>query len=189
MFMLLQLSPLLLPWPTSTQPHPYPSLSQSPYFCPSPWVMHKCSLATPFTIFHPVSPTTLAAVSLFHVAMLLLLFCSLVYCALQTPHLSQVMWYLSFFDWLISLNMLSRSIHAVAKGRSSFSFTATLYKCTTAFLSTHLLMGTHAVSNLAYCKQCCYKYKGAYIFFVLVFHDSQDILPEVKSLGQKGVPF
>ena len=48
--MLLQLSSLFLPLPTSSQLHPIPSLSQFSYHCLLPWVMHKCSLANPFTI-------------------------------------------------------------------------------------------------------------------------------------------
>ena len=53
----------------------------SPHRCPCPWVMHKCSVTSPFTCFQPVptSPCPLVAVSLFHVSMPLIYFCSLVY--------------------------------------------------------------------------------------------------------------
>ena len=41
------------------------------------------------------------------------------------PHISEIMWYLSFSDWLISLSiMFSRSIHTVAKGTIFFFFMA-----------------------------------------------------------------
>ena len=37
--------------------------------------------------------------------------------------MSEIIWYLSFFDWLISCSIiLSRSIHVVAKGKIFFSF-------------------------------------------------------------------
>ena len=58
---------------------------------------------------------------------------------------------LPFSDWLISPIIIpSRSIHAVAKGKLSFFFTPSsnpLCKCTTAFLSTHLLIGRWAASK------------------------------------------
>ena len=41
----------------------------------------------------------------------------------QIPHMSEIIWYLSFSDWLISLNItFSRSIHVVAKDKIFFSF-------------------------------------------------------------------
>ena len=58
-----------------------PSHSQSPPHCSCPWVMHKCSLSNPFTLFQPV-PTTLLPLpttTLFLVSVLLILFCALVY--------------------------------------------------------------------------------------------------------------
>ena len=63
--------------------------------------------------------------SLFHVSMSLVLCCLLVYFGHYIPFISEIMWYLSFTTWLISLSiMLSRSIHAVVKGRSSFFLSA-----------------------------------------------------------------
>ena len=39
--------------------------------------------------------------------------------------MGEIIWYLSFTTWLISLSiMLSSSIHAVEKGRSSFFLSA-----------------------------------------------------------------
>ena len=64
--------------------------------------------------------------------------------------MSEIIWFLSFSDWLISLSiMFSRSIHAVAKGKiSSFLWLSSipLCKCPIVVSSTHLLMGTWAVS-------------------------------------------
>ena len=46
----------------------------------------------------------------------LFFFCLLVYFAHQIPHISEIIWYLSFPDWLISFSIIiSRSIHAIAK--------------------------------------------------------------------------
>ena len=115
------------PSPTPA-PNTLPSLSQSPYCCWCPWVAHKCSSSNPFTIFHPVSTCFPTAVSLFHVSKLLLLFCSLVYCIHQIPHINRIMWYLFFTDWLSSLHIIfSRSSHAVAKCKNFFFLTAAQY--------------------------------------------------------------
>ena len=128
MFMLLQVFPSYSPLSHFLPASPSPLLSQSPYHCPCLWFKHKCSLVNPFTIFHQRPPFPPAAVSLFCVSMFLFLFCSLVYCAHYIPHISELRWYLSFPDWLILLSIIvSRSIHAVVKGKSSFFLTAALY--------------------------------------------------------------
>ena len=52
------------------------------------------------------------------------------------PLIGEIIWYLSFTTWLISLSLiLSNSIHAVAKGRSSFFLLLSipLCKCTIVF--------------------------------------------------------
>ena len=65
--------------------------------------------------------------------------------------MSEIIWYSSFSDWLISLSiMFSRPIHAVAKGKISFFFTAKQYSIVWmyhSFLSAHLLMDTGAASK------------------------------------------
>ena len=46
----------------------------------------------------------------------------------QVPMISDIIWYLSFTTWLISLSiMLSRSIHAAVKGMSSFFLSVVEY--------------------------------------------------------------
>ena len=45
-------SPFFHLYPSS----PSPLLSQSSYHCLWPWILHKCSLVNPFTIFYSVSP-------------------------------------------------------------------------------------------------------------------------------------
>ena len=120
---------IFLPLAPSTQPTPY-SHSQSPCHCPCPWVMHICSLTNPFTFFQPVPslPFPLTAVSLFHVSLPLVLFCSLINFVNQVPVIGEIIWYLSFTDWLVSLSIIvSRSIHVVAKGKNSIFFTAAQY--------------------------------------------------------------
>ena len=57
----------------------------------------------------------------------------------------EIIWYLSFSDWLISLNiMLSRSTHAVTKGKIFFFLQLSsilLCECPIVVLSTHLHLG------------------------------------------------
>ena len=119
--MLLQLSQFI---PLqSSPPNLPPFYSQSPQHCPCAWVLHICSLTNPFTSFNQslLSPSSLTAVSLFHVSIPLVLFCSLVYFVHQIPLISEIICYLSFTNWLISFTIiLSSSIHAVTKGRCSF---------------------------------------------------------------------
>ena len=46
----------------------------------------------------------------------------------QIPHKSEIIWYVSFSDWLISLSIIiSRYIHTLSKGKISFFFMATQY--------------------------------------------------------------
>ena len=83
---------------------------------------------------HPTSPPT--AISLFHVSVSLVLFFSLVCFIHQIPIISEVICYFSFTDRLILLSIIvSSSIHAVAKGRTSFFLlhSIPLCKCTTIF--------------------------------------------------------
>ena len=63
----------------------------------------------------------MTAVHLFSVSMSLLLFRLVVYFVYYIPHINEITQYLSFSGWLVSLSiMLSRSIHAVTKGKVSF---------------------------------------------------------------------
>ena len=110
------------------------SFIQVLWLVPSPSFHHSPS---------PSSPPTV--VSLFHVSMSLVLFFLLVYFVHYIPVISEVIWYLSFTNWLISHSlMVSSSIHAVTKGRSSFFLlhSIPLCKCTTVFWSIYLLMDT-----------------------------------------------
>ena len=107
---------------------PHPLLRPSTPCCPCSWVMPVCPLANPFTFFHPAPSSVLTAISLFSLTMPPFQFCSLVYFFHDILHISEIIWYLSFTDWLISLNIiLFRSIHAVTMGKSSFLFTAVCY--------------------------------------------------------------
>ena len=105
-------------------PPRYPVLlcfhSQFPHCCPHPWVLHLWLISWPSFNQSPPLSSPLIAVSLFHDSMPLLLFCSLVYFIHLIPLISEILWYLSFTDWLISLSMIvSSSTHANAKGRTS----------------------------------------------------------------------
>ena len=66
--------------------------------------------SVPLPLNHPPQSSLLLSTSL-------CLFCLLVQFVHKIPHMSEIIWYLSFSDWLISLSiMFSRSIHAVNKG-------------------------------------------------------------------------
>ena len=70
-------------------------------------------------------PSPLTAVSLFHVCFCFsfLLLLLLNYFVDYIPDIEEITWYLSFFDGLISLSiMISRSVHAVGKGKIFFFF-------------------------------------------------------------------
>ena len=106
--------PLISPiCPPPPSPHPS-SLWPSPHCCLCLWVMHICSLASPFAFFHPVLPSPpLTAVGLLHVPMPPFLPCLSVYFVHSIPHISEILWYLSSNDWLISFStVISRGIHA-----------------------------------------------------------------------------
>ena len=137
--MLLQLFPIphFIP-PHSVQPH---FQNQSPRHSPHSWVLHICSLTNLFTTFQSVPTSTfpLTAVSLFHDSMLLVLFCCLIYFVHQIPPTSEIIWYLSFTDWLISLSKISSSsIHAVAKGRNSFFLLYSISLCRQMYHSSFI---------------------------------------------------
>ena len=110
--MLLQLSLPFLPFP-ATLSHPIPSISQPHIIV----CVHGLCINVVWLIPSPSfisSPTSFQiTVSLFPVSKLLLLFCLL--CSLD-PHVSEIMWYFSFTDWLNSLSIIqARSLYAVAK--------------------------------------------------------------------------
>ena len=70
---------------------------------------------------HPLLPSPLVTVSLFFNSMSLVIFLLACLCVDEVPLIGEIIWYFSFTTWLISLSMmLSSSIHAVAKGISSF---------------------------------------------------------------------
>ena len=100
----------------------------------------------PLPIYQAPYPSQLSSCSLS-----LSLFCLLVHFVHQISHISEIIWYLSFSDWLISLSiMFSRSIHAVRKGKIFFFLchsSIPLCKCSIVVLSTHLLMDTWAASK------------------------------------------
>ena len=52
-------------------------------------------------------------------------YCLFIYFVHWIPHISEIIWYLSFSVWLISLSITpSRSIHIVSNGKNSFVFMA-----------------------------------------------------------------
>ena len=74
-----------------------------------------------FISFTQLPFSLLATISLFSVSMSLLLFYLFVYFVLLIAHVCEIIWYLSFSVWFISLSIIpSRSIHVVANGKTSF---------------------------------------------------------------------
>ena len=113
-------SHLLPPAPPIPSSHPpsYPPLALS--ICLLRMFLDP-SLTFPFYP-PPASPLRRAmgrGINLFFVSMSLVLFCSLICFVDKVPLIGEIIWYLSFSVWLISLSiMLSSSIHAVTKGMS-----------------------------------------------------------------------
>ena len=114
-----------LSFPSSTSPRPPFSLAITTLSSVS--MCHIYFLFNRFTFLHlaPQPPFPLTAVSLIYVSMLLFLFCLLNYFVDYISHITAIIWYLSFSDWLIALSIIiSRSIHAVTKGKIIFFITA-----------------------------------------------------------------
>ena len=90
----------------------------------SPLVLSMCPSWKPFSLLSP-RPSPRAIVRLFLTSMSLVIFCLLFPSIYYVPVKGEIIWYLSLTAWLISLSMmLSSSIHAVAKGISSFFISA-----------------------------------------------------------------
>ena len=76
-----------------------------------------------FLFVHPSIPSTPPRAVICSPSMSLSLFSVLVQFAHWIPHISEIIWYLSFSDWLITLNIIpSSSIRAVANGKTFFFF-------------------------------------------------------------------
>ena len=109
------------PTPTS-HPQSYPSLSVS-------MGLSTGSLITlPFLsciISHPLHS---GYCQVYFISMSLFIFWGFFCSVDQIPLKGEILWYLSFTSWLISLSiMLNSSIHAVTKGKSSFFLYAVQY--------------------------------------------------------------
>ena len=132
-FFPLPLSPLIPPSP-----------QKSPHCCPCPWVLLPfCSI--------PPSPHFLPPLAVIcSPSMSLPLFCLLVQFIHSILHMSEIIWYLSFPDWLISLSIISPgpSILPQRVKFSSFSQLSSIPLCKhpIVVLSIHLLMDPWAAS-------------------------------------------
>ena len=126
--MLLQLSQLF--HLCTTPPQPPPLLQAIPTLSSVP--MGHVHVVWLLPLPSPSPPTSClpVAVSLSHLSMPLFLSCLLVYIVHQILHISEIIRYLSFSDWLISLRIIvSRSIHAVAEGKISFFYFCIVVHC------------------------------------------------------------
>ena len=107
--------------PTPAEPPSLPHLPPPPGF--GPCVLYSSS----YNPFSPLSPPhyPLPIVRLFLTSMSLVILCLLFSSVDYVPVKGEIICYLSLTSWLISLSiMFSSSIHAVAKGRSSFFLSA-----------------------------------------------------------------
>ena len=96
-----------------------------------------------------LSPThsPLPIVTLFLTSMSLVIFCFLFSSIDYVPVKGEIIWYLSFTTWLISLSIMLSPVPSMLSwrvGAPSFFLLQSipLCKCTTVFWPTHLLMGT-----------------------------------------------
>ena len=146
-----------------------PSLWPSPHYCLGLWVRYRCSLAS----FSQCPPAAwpLTAVSLIHVSMPLFLFCSPVYFVQLAPHVSEIIWYLSLTDWLISFSLIiSRSTHVITKAKISFLYGCIVFRCIN--VPQHFCPGIYwwelgLFPDLGYCKQCCHGHSGVYWWLLM----------------------
>ena len=112
-------SPLSYPLPHSILPPPLLSMSMGPSYI---------FLDLTLPPFSPVTPLLSPLVTVCSLFPSLVLFCALVCFVDQVPLIGEIIWYLSFTAWIISLSiMLSSSIHAVMKGRNLFFLSAAQY--------------------------------------------------------------
>ena len=109
--------------------HPTPAKPPSlPHLYPPPWFGPCVLYSSSSKPLSPLSPPhfPLAIVRLFLTSMSVVIFCLLFSFVDYVPVKGEIIWYLSLTAWLISLSiMLSSSIHAIAKGISSFFPSAT----------------------------------------------------------------
>ena len=107
--------------PTPAEPPSLPHLHPPHWFCPCGLYSSSCNPLSPLFFTHSPLPI----VSLFLTSMTLVIFCFLFSSVYYVPVKGEIIWYLVLTIWLISLSiMLSSSIHAVAKGISSFFLSA-----------------------------------------------------------------
>ena len=134
------------------------------------YFIHSTSyLLIPYpNLAHLSSHSKLVITGLFSTSMSLFLLCyihSFIFCI---PHMNDIIQYLSFFVWLISLSIIfSKSIHIASNGRISFFLCLSnillcvyininiyiyIYIYTTSSLSTHMLWILQLLPYLGNCK-------------------------------------
>ena len=95
---------------TPAEPTSVPRLHPPPWFCPCVLYSSSCNPPSPLSPPH----SALAIVRLFLTSMSLVVFCLLFSLVDYVPVKGEIIWYLSFITWLISLSiMLSSSIHSM----------------------------------------------------------------------------
>ena len=141
---------------------------QSPYTpLPSAITTPVSMSISPFSfLLNPFTPYPLPVAVIYFPSTSLFLFCLLVQIFHQIPHRSEIIWYLSFSDWLISLSiMFSRSIYIVAKDKIFVFFygRVEIYCVNVPQLFYPLIYRwtLGLCPSLRHCQQCCNEHRGA----------------------------
>ena len=118
--------PIFPPLPSSAYPIPHSHVLPHTVVHVHESFVHVLCLSSLFLSFTPLPPSPLPLCPLSVCSIIpgpgSILFVSL-FCSLDSCY-TEIIWYLFFIDWLISFSIISSSIHAVAKGRSSFFLSA-----------------------------------------------------------------
>ena len=122
-FLLLLFFIVFLPLPFIS-PKPFPTYTDSFHHNHHTVVcVHNFLLSLSFLLNSPSPKPVPPELWVCSLSMSLSLFCLLVQFVHLIPHMSEIIWYLCFSDWLTSLSIIiSRSIHDVAKGKIFFFF-------------------------------------------------------------------
>ena len=117
----------------------------------------------------PPTPSTslLVTTSLFSMSMIFISVERFICAIYQIPDISEIIWYLSFSFWLISLSMrVSCLIHVAANG--IFFLWWVVFHCVYILLIPNPVIcwwTFRLLPCLGYCGQCCNEHVGACVFF------------------------
>ena len=184
-------SPFILLLPTSTSLPTLPSGNHHTAVC-----LYEVVFFQSPSYFSPGSPNSFPSVSCESVLCVYesvsILFLS--FLLHQILHISEIIGYMSFSDWLISLSIIfSRSIHAVAKGKISFLFTAEQYSI--VYMYHSFFMHSSTVGHLGCLQILAIVNNAAMNIWVHIFFSLFNVwgflgyIPRNRITGSQAVPF